>query len=142
MWRQVLQIAGGVYLCYLGLKLWRPKGATANSSELHLSKPAAFRLGFITNILNPKTALFFGSIFATSLPANASFSMIASAIALVYANALIWHLFLAVTFSHPRVQAAYARHLALFSKVSGAMVGAFGTNLIFATLQEYRVKVA
>lgn len=142
MWRQVLQIAGGVYLCYLGLKLWKSKGATANSSELHLSKPAAFRLGFITNILNPKTALFFGSIFATSLPANASFSMIASAIALVYANALIWHLFLAVTFSHPRVQAAYARHLALFSKVSGAMVGAFGTNLIFATLQEYRVKVA
>lgn len=141
MWRQALQIAGGVYLCYLGLKLWRSQGATANSSEFHLSKLAAFRLGFITNILNPKTALFFGSVFATALPANASFSMIAGAVALVYVNALVWHLFLAVTFSHPRVQAAYARHLALFSKVSGAIVGAFGAKLILSTLQEFRVKV-
>jgi threonine efflux protein len=68
--------------------------------------------------------------------------MIASAVALVYVNALVWHLFLAVTFSHPRVQAAYARQLALFSKVSGAIVGAFGAKLIFSTLQEFRIKVA
>lgn len=142
MWRQALQIAGGVYLCYLGSKLWRSQGASANSSELHLSNLAAFRLGFITNILNPKTALFFGSVFATALPANASFSMIASAVTLVYVNALVWHLFLAMAFSHPPVQAAYARHLAIFSKVSGAIVGAFGAKLIFSTLQEFRVKVA
>ena len=141
MWRQALQTAGGVYLCYLGWKLWRSKGAATHSSELHLSAFAAFRLGFFTNILNPKTALFFGSIFATALPAHASVAVIASAVALVYVNALVWHLFLAVTFSHPRFQAAYARHLALFSKVSGAMVGAFGVKLIFSTLQEFRFKL-
>lgn len=141
-WRQALQLAGGVYLCHLGWKLWRSQGMMARTAEIKLSHWAAFRLGFITNILNPKTALFFGSVFATALPAQASLALVASAIALVYLNALAWHLFLAMAFSHPRVQAAYVRRMALFSKLAGALVGAFGAKLILATLQEFRAKVA
>lgn len=141
-WRQALQLAGGIYLCHLGYKLWRSQGKKTNTADIHLSNWAAFRLGFITNILNPKTALFFGSVFATALPANASLALVASAVALVYINALVWHLFLAVAFSHPRVQAAYARHTALLGKLAGVLVGAFGAKLILATLQEFRAKVA
>jgi len=141
-WRQALQLAGGIYLCHLGYKLWRSQGKKTGTADIQLSNWAAFRLGFITNILNPKTALFFGSVFATALPANASVILVASAVALVYLNALIWHLFLAVAFSHPRVQAAYARHTAQLSKLAGALVGAFGAKLIMATLQEFRAKVA
>jgi threonine efflux protein len=140
-WRQALQLAGGVYLCHLGWKLWRSRGITTKNADIQLSNGAAFRLGFITNILNPKTALFFGSVFATALPANASLALVVSAIALVYINALVWHLFLALAFSHPRVQTAYARHTALFSKLAGVLVGAFGAKLIVATLQEFRAKV-
>ena len=29
-------------------------------------------MGFITNVFNPKTALFFGSVFATALPPSPS----------------------------------------------------------------------
>lgn len=141
-WRQALQLAGGVYLCHLGYKLWRTQGKTSNTANIELSHGAAFRLGFITNILNPKTALFFGSVFATALPTNASLALVVSAIALVYLNALVWHLFLALAFSHPRVQAAYARHTALLGKLAGVLVGAFGAKLIVATVQEFRAKVA
>lgn len=141
-WRQALQVAGGVYLCHLGWKLWRSQGMTANTAGIQLSNWAAFRLGFITNILNPKTALFFGSVFATALPANASLVLVASAVVLVYLNALVWHLFLAVAFSHPRVQVVYDDNMALFSKLAGVLVGAFGAKLILSTLQEFRAKVA
>jgi len=141
-WRQALQLAGGVYLCHLGWKLWRSRGMSTQNADIQLSNLAVFRLGFITNILNPKTALFFGSVFATALPANASLTLVASAVALVYLNALVWHLFLALAFSHPRVQAAYARHTALLGKLAGVLVGAFGVKLIVATVQEFRAKVA
>ena len=141
-WRQALQLAGGVYLCHLGYKLWRAQGTRSQKTDFQLSNWAAFRLGFITNILNPKTALFFGSVFATALPANASLALVASAVALVYINALVWHLFLALAFSHPRVQAAYARHTSLLGKLAGLLVGAFGVKLIVATVQEFRAKLA
>ena len=62
--RQAFQVAGGAYLCYVAFKLWRspPVDANAEVKPVTTSRAAAFRLGFITNVFNPKTALFFGSV--------------------------------------------------------------------------------
>ena len=136
--RQAFQLAGGAYLGYLALKLWRAKATQVSQQPLKIGRWGAFRLGFVTNVLNPKTALFFGSVFASVLPANPSVFMIATAVALVYFNALVWHLFLALAFSHPPIQTAYGRHRNNFNKVSGALLGAFGTRLLWTTLQEFR----
>ncbi len=136
--RLALQVAGGLYLCYVGVRLWR-SGTSANGQQSEPLAPwAAFRLGFLTNIMNPKSALFFGSVFATALPQEPGASLLAAATALVFVNALCWHLFLAVAFSHPRVQAAYARQQRLLNRVAGALVGAFGLRLLFATVSEVR----
>lgn len=55
----VLRIGGAVYLIYLGARtLLRPTSfATRNLRPAHLL--TAFRQGVITNVLNPKVALFF-----------------------------------------------------------------------------------
>ncbi len=132
--RKGFQIAGGIYLGYLGLKLWRAQAADAAAPQLNLAKWAAFRLGFLSNLLNPKTALFFCSVFGTALPPTPSTLMLASAVALVYLNAVVWHLFLALAFSHPRIQAGYNHYRAPFNKVSGLLMGGFGLKLIYATL--------
>ncbi len=56
-----IKLAGAAYLVYLGVRMWieRPMGET-NAAEF---KPAAswgiFRDGLLTNVLNPKVALFF-----------------------------------------------------------------------------------
>jgi threonine efflux protein len=136
--RQAIQLAGGVYLGYLAVKLWRSQVAHENSQRLEIGKWAAFRLGFVTNVLNPKTALFFGSVFASALPANPSIFLVATAVALVYFNAVVWHLFLALAFSHPRIRLAYGHHRNNLNKISGMLIGAFGTRLLWATLQEFR----
>lgn len=138
--RQICQIAGGVYLCYVAWKIWRSKAAMLATQELQLGKWAAFRLGFMTNALNPKTALFFGSVFATALPAQPSLQIVLSAVLLVYLNALAWHVFLALAFSHARVQALYGRFQIQLNKIAASLVGAFGIKLIFATLQEMRAR--
>jgi threonine efflux protein len=136
--RLALQVAGGIYLCYVAVRLWRAgTSVTTQQSEL-LAPWAAFQLGFLTNILNPKSALFFGSVFATAFPQQPSVSLLAAATALVFVNALLWHSFLALAFSNLQVQAAYTRQRRLLNRISGALVGAFGLRLLVATAIEVR----
>lgn len=138
--RLSVQVAGGVYLLYVALRLWRTSAAPAGSQALHLAPAAAFRLGFLTNIMNPKAALFFGSVFATALPSQPSPLLLYLAVALVLVNAFVWHMFLALAFSHPRVQAAYARRRAAIGRAAGTLVGLFGLRLLYAAITELRTR--
>jgi threonine efflux protein len=138
--RLALQVAGGVYLCYVGVRLWRSGGTAKGASAAMLAPGAAFRRGFLTNIMNPKSALFFGSVFASALPPDPGASLLAWTLGLVFANALCWHSFLALAFSHPRVQAGYARQRRALNRVAGALVGALGLRLLARAAAEIRAR--
>ncbi len=138
--RQLAQLAGGAYLLYVAWRLWHSKPSSKADAAPQLSPGSVFRLGFVTNMLNPKPALFFGSVFVTTIPANASYSLVVAAVALVYLNAVLWHLFLAFAFSIPSVKLRYERFSKAFNRAASLLVGAFGLKLVLATLQEYRAK--
>lgn len=140
--RQAVQAAGGGYLLYLAVKLWRSGN---RPDELKQAMPAstkdAFQRGFVTNILNPKSALFFASVFTTALPATPSPEPVLAALGLVTFNALVWHAFLAVAFSQRRVQAAYAVRRTQANRIAAFLAAAFGLRLYWqlwheAALQE------
>lgn len=140
--RQAFQIAGGAYLCYVAWKLWRaPASVATEVKAVTTSRAAAFRMGFITNVFNPKTALFFGSVFATALPPSPGPAVLAGAVLLCWFNAVVWHVFLALAFSHGRVQSAYQRGRTVFNRGAAGLVGAFGLRLLVTTVQELRAKV-
>ncbi|MGL4230508.1 MAG: hypothetical protein ACRCWJ_04000 [Casimicrobium sp.] len=103
---------------------------------MELTVIATFRLGFPTNIMNPKSALFFRSAFAAALPSEPSLTLLASAVVLVYVNALVSHLLFAATFSHTRVQAGYARQRVLLGRFAALFVGA----MVCAWLQQRLTK--
>jgi threonine efflux protein len=134
--RLLVQVAGGLYLLYVAFKLWRSTPSAASGAPPRLGAAAAFRLGFFTNILNPKSALFFGSVFATSMPTAAPPWLLLAAVLLVLGNALVWHCFLAVAFSVRAVASAYTRQQGWLSRVAAAAVGAFGARLLWNTARE------
>ncbi len=136
--RFAAQVASGAYLLYLAVKLGRSGTATAGQGPTALGKLAAFRVGLFTSLLNPKIALFYGSVFATSLPQSPSLLHVASVVGVVYANSIVWHTSLAVLLSQRKVQQAYLRNYGHLTKVSSAMVGAFGLRLIITTIREVR----
>ena len=136
--RSVLQVAGGFYLFYMAVRLWRSGSVGAPSVQLSLNPSAAFRLGFLTNILNPKSALFFGSVFATALPTNSSAFLLAAVLVTVLLNALVWHMFLALAFSQSSIQAGYARQRKVLNRFASAVVGAFGVRLLLSTVGSLR----
>lgn len=144
--RLALQVAGGVYLLYVAVRLWRSSGAAlVGRASSSVSSWAAFHRGFLTNITNPKVALFFGSVFATSFPAAPSPILQASAVAMVVLNALCWHTLLAYLFSRERVRAAYSRTRGVANRIASVTMGALGLSLLVTSLREalfliYRAK--
>ena len=138
--RIAIQVAGGFYLLSVALRLWRSSVAAGSSQHVQLSPTAAFRLGFLTNIMNPKSALFFGSVFATALPPDPPPLLLLLAVGLVVVNAFVWHTFLALAFSHHRVQAEYARRRVAIGRTAGAVVGTFGARLLYAAASEIRAR--
>ena len=60
----VVKLVGAAYLVYVGISLLREKQSTSNAMKISDALPlktmrAAFWQGFLTNVLNPKIALFF-----------------------------------------------------------------------------------
>lgn len=134
--RLALQVAGGGYLLYVAVRLWQSSGVALVDRAPSVSWAAAFRRGLLTNITNAKVALFFGSIFATSLPAAPSPILQASAVAMVALNALCWHTLLAYLFSRDRVRAAYSRTRGVANRIASIAMGALGLGLLVASLRE------
>jgi threonine/homoserine/homoserine lactone efflux protein len=57
---KTIKIAGAIYLIYLGLQAWLKKSQPLSTPEINLmSSWQIYRQGVITNILNPKVAIFF-----------------------------------------------------------------------------------
>ena len=76
-----LRALGAAYLVWLGAScLWRAlrgsgKLAASATAAPHLSAGAAFRQGIISNLGNPKMAVFFTSLLPQFTPAHASFAI-------------------------------------------------------------------
>jgi threonine/homoserine/homoserine lactone efflux protein len=133
--RLALQLAGAGYLVYVASRIWRARLPTAGHHE-RLDRVRALRAGLLTNLSNPKAALFFASIFTSALPARPGVALVVASIALVLLNALGWHLLLAFAFSRPSVQAGYAARRGALSRVAGAVVGVIGLSMLLTTIAE------
>ena len=60
----LIKIAGGLYLIYIGVKLWRadPRLTLSPAGE-HKAARIIFRQSILANLLNPKVAVFFLAFF-------------------------------------------------------------------------------
>lgn len=133
-----LQVLGGLYLLYVASRLWLSHGVDIHGDGAAIPAQVAFRRGLLTNVTNPKSALFFGSVFAASFPAAPSPLLQICAVVMIVANALSWHMSLAYLFSRPRVRAAYARTRTRANRIASLVVGVLGLGLLMATFREAR----
>jgi len=140
--RIALQIVGGAYLLYLATRIWQSGGTSWRGAAVSVTRRRAFRLGLLTNITNPKAALFFGSVFVAAFPAQPSTALQAAAVAVVVASAVCWYTLLAYLFSRQTVRSAYARASQTAGRVAAIAFGALGTGLLLAAFREARATAA
>ena len=129
-----MKLLGGAYLIYLGVQSWRYAGRPPLlSAETPLgSSWRLFRLGFVTNLTNPKSAIFFSSIFATLLPAQLPFWVRAAAVGVIVFDALWWHVVLAFTFSTRPAQQFYIKAKRSLDRFTGAFLVLVGARLMLS----------
>ena len=128
-----LRLLGGLYLIYLGFRLWRgaaqPLALPAAGGAGRGSLRASLRIGLLTQLVNPKAAVFFGSIFLTFLPPALPAWVQAVVLANIFAVEFLWYLAVALLFSAGRVRAAYAGAKLWIDRIAGGCLAALGLRL-------------
>ncbi len=123
----VLKYAGAAYLIYIGYKCLKAQPQGAQTATLQKKSDmgafAAMRMGFLTNVLNPKATLFFFALF-TQVISQHTPKIIQVAYGLEMALAtFLWFAFVAVVLSHSLIRNR-------FSKIQHYVERTFGVILI------------
>jgi len=128
-----LRIGGGLYLVYFAIQLWRAKAEAAQlDGEAEPMRPlAAVWQGFAINMTNPKSVLFFASIFSAYVGPDTPLWMHGAAVVIVCATCLGWQLAMAWLFSARQAAAAYGRARRPLDRGAAVLMGAFGASLIW-----------
>lgn len=133
----VLKIVGGLYLVYLGVRIWlgankplfdqviEPKSARKSASR-------SYWLGLTTQLSNPKTAIVYSSVFAAFLPASPPLSFNLAVAATVFSIEVGWYVFVAVALSATGPRVAYLRYKAWIDRAAGGVMVALGLKLVHA----------
>lgn len=130
---KVLRLGGGLYLLWFAIALWRakPEAAPGEAPAAPLGGWAAFWRGFAINMTNPKSVLFFASIFSAYVRPDTPRWVEAGAIGICVATCLGWQVAMAWLFSSRRAAGAYARAQRPLDRAAGTLMGAFGISLLW-----------
>jgi threonine efflux protein len=130
-----VRVLGGLYLLYLAWRLWRapsfrPDATAAAPAAGGTDALGTVLQGLLTNLANPKSALYFTSIFAAFFPPGTPAWLIAAAVPLVAVSCFAWYCGLACAFSLPRARRVYLRAARLLDRVAGTLFALFGLRLL------------
>ena len=131
-----LKLVGGAYLLYLAIRLWR--GAAERIAVPTTAAPQAatmrrsFSLALATQLSNPKTALFYGSVIATLLPGAPPSWLLAALPPLIFLVEAGWYALVALAFSTDRPRAAYLRAKRWIDRTASIVMAGLGLRLIVA----------
>ncbi|RUO44290.1 amino acid transporter [Aliidiomarina taiwanensis] len=128
----VIKYLGAAYLIYIGYKTFTSKdklNLEGKKEQNSLTRMAAFRLGFVTNVLNPKTSLFFLSIFTQVVSPTTPLGVQAVYGLIICLAHLLWFSLVSVFFSHPHFVSAFNRYKHRIEKVIGSLLIGFGLKV-------------
>lgn len=130
-----LKMGGGGYLIYLGIKsvisFYRSTAEVGKPQSRHQKLFNNWKTGLITNLSNPKTAMFVTSIFATALPKEPSIFLGLLSVALMTSISLLWYSVVVFLFSSKKISSHYGRAQNWIQGFAGAAFIVFGSKLIF-----------
>jgi len=130
-----IKYAGAAYLIYIGIQSFRSKSDKLDvgdtSKKADISPLKAIRIGFITNVLNPKATLFFLSLFTIVVGPETSTPMLAYLGVIMMINTTLWFSFLSYLITHSKVLPVFEKYQNAFNKSFGGILVAIGIKVAF-----------
>jgi threonine/homoserine/homoserine lactone efflux protein len=129
------KLAGGCYLIYLAARIWRSADQPLTQDGLRIVEGRLFKsflLGLGTQLSNPKTLVFYGSVFAL-LPADLPLWGDCVLPPIILTIETGWYTLVALAFSLPQPRAAYLRWKGKIDRFAGAVMAALGVKLILSS---------
>jgi threonine/homoserine/homoserine lactone efflux protein len=124
-----LRLIGALYLVYVGGRIvwgsFRPAEVEAGGAM-----GGAFRLGLMTSLSNPKSAMLVGSLFTAVMPPDAAVSVGLVTVAEMVAISVGWYGLVACVISARPVAALFQRGRRWIDRVAGVIFVGFGVRVV------------
>ncbi len=131
-----IKFLGVAYLAYLGIKTFLVKVKAQEPDQIFekqkdISAFGAIKIGFLTNILSPKAALFFASIFGTVLISGAPFWIVTFLWIIMPLNSFLMAVLLSIFFTQPNIKSIYLKYGNIINKLLGLSLIMFTAIIVF-----------
>ena len=128
-----MKVAGALFLLWIAIQIFRHAKAPIEMSEGNgaAARRNPFVRGFLTQISNPKVAVFFGSIFVAMLPQSVPAWLILALIAIVTLNEIVWYSLVALCFGSGPVRRFYLGAKKWIDRATGLFLGALSLRILW-----------
>ncbi len=132
-----IKYLGIAYLLYIGITTFKSKFTAKSATADKIDKTAlfaSFKQGLLSNITNPKTTLFYLSLFtmvinkSTPLPMQIIYGLI---ICLLH---LCWFCALSYLISHPIIKTKFDKNINLINKCIGIILVLIAIKILFTAI--------
>lgn len=128
-----IKFLGAAYLIYIGVKSIISKSSKIEIGEQHkkedISALSAVRIGFLTNVLNPKATLFMLSLFTLVISPNTPFPVMLVMGGVMVVDTILWFSLVATMLTHRRIRAIFEKFQGAFNKTLGGLLIALGVKV-------------
>jgi len=129
----IIKILGALYLFYIGFQIFfsKPEKITINhcNKKEDISALQAFKIGFLTNVLNPKATLFFMSVFTVFIPETTPQVILLVISIIMISMTILWFVCVAIFFTQPKIQTAFNKFQKYFNRIFGGILMALGVKI-------------
>lgn len=139
--QQVLMLVGGAFLAKMGwgmlkggLQAFKQRNVTTDDSLVVNEPKSYFMLGLFTNLSNPKTLIYFSSVFSLALSSSASDYLKSQLAVIIPLQTFITFALLMLLISQPKIKVLYQRAGSYIDLISGALFLIFAIWLWYDAL--------
>ncbi|HID92239.1 TPA: LysE family translocator [Candidatus Peregrinibacteria bacterium] len=129
----IIKIIGAIYLFYIGFQVFLSKADDIEIKNFEkkqdISSLMALKVGFLTNVLNPKATLFFMSMFTVFIPEVTPNIILAIISIVMILMTIIWFICVSLFFTQPKVQIVFNKFQKIFNKIFGGLLMALGVKI-------------
>lgn len=129
----LLKLLGAGYLIWMGINSILAKHSKIDLNADHAAKDLtqmqAFKMGFLTNVLNPKATLFFLSLFTLVIGSATPLYVILVISAIIILTAFGWFTVVSIFLAQQNVQRVFLKYESIINRTLGGFLIFLGIKI-------------